>query len=246
MGLGQDDQNKLNDALIAAFRNRDELERMVGLRMDEELDLIDDSTISFQQSVFELVKWARKEGRVEELAKAASEFKPRNRDLRLLAAKLNQSPFNLPAILRLITALNDLDLRLFCSAYYPEVFDESVGKNQDERALLLFNHVRTNGLFEELLNGIKEYKPRVYAEFEQRIMVSTGVASASRAVPSIPSLSSSSIEGRPLVIIVGSMSEQQLQLVSQAPELPESVKSALQGVKPDEVDKQAAVQILRK
>lgn len=71
---------ELQDALLSAF-SADELTRVVRINLDENLDAIaGDDNLS--QIVFELITWADRRGRLDELIRGASNVNPRNRELR--------------------------------------------------------------------------------------------------------------------------------------------------------------------
>ena len=70
-------EQKLAQALIAAYPKRKKLEKMVRYKLDEHLDVIvEDSHLG--DVLFDLIKWANSEGRVGELVFGAFEFTPGN------------------------------------------------------------------------------------------------------------------------------------------------------------------------
>ena len=77
----------LNDALLDAFRTRNDLARLVGLGLGEQLDNIaggdNDAAV-----VFNLIEWAESRGRTLELAGAALAANPANAKLREAVAAL--------------------------------------------------------------------------------------------------------------------------------------------------------------
>ena len=87
MKLTGQQRQRLNSGIVDAFDNRDELGRAVRYGLNERLNLIAPSP-DFEQSVFELVEWAEREGRVEELVNALRAANPGNAGLREVAEEL--------------------------------------------------------------------------------------------------------------------------------------------------------------
>jgi hypothetical protein len=85
----------LYDAIVAAFANRNELKRTLGLRLGVKLDSISGGT-GLEDATYDLLEWAEREERMEELVSALSAAKPRNRYFSDLAAQLASSPTNSP------------------------------------------------------------------------------------------------------------------------------------------------------
>jgi hypothetical protein len=77
----------LHIALLDAFPTRRELDRMVALEMGENLNAIA-SDSNLQQTVFELVGWAERQGRMTELVRGARRQNSGNRKLAEVAPLL--------------------------------------------------------------------------------------------------------------------------------------------------------------
>ena len=86
---------KLQAALIKAFPTYGDLEQMVWFGIDEDLHTITGEK-KLQMAVFELLRWAQTEERLEELIQAALDQKGKNTELRRVAKQLgllvNQKP----------------------------------------------------------------------------------------------------------------------------------------------------------
>lgn len=86
---------RLQDALISAYPTRHDLERMVSYGLGEHLSAhVRDENL--EHIVFELLRWAQAQGRLEELMQAACSSNPGNQQLRRVTGELgiilNQSP----------------------------------------------------------------------------------------------------------------------------------------------------------
>ncbi len=79
MAITREQEKLLNDALTAAF-NYGSLRRMVKLELGEDLDGLVERG-AFKQQVFELIEWAGRTDRVEELIKAARAANPNNKKI---------------------------------------------------------------------------------------------------------------------------------------------------------------------
>ena len=86
---------QLNNALVDAFATRKDLERMVRFQLDLRLDLITTSG-NLIQTVFELVEWSSREGRLAELVMAARTQNPGNVALRNFAEEIGLAPATPP------------------------------------------------------------------------------------------------------------------------------------------------------
>ncbi len=80
MKLNGELRKKLQEALLSAFPDRGDLERMVAWGLDKNLEAIAGSG-PLDDVSFELIEWAESEGRTDELIKAAQEINPNNPDL---------------------------------------------------------------------------------------------------------------------------------------------------------------------
>ena len=88
--LNAQQKQELYEAIVSAFEDRNELERMVYFRLDMKLNLITPNP-DFKHSVFELIDWANREGRIDDLIAGARAFKPENPDLRNFAERLESA-----------------------------------------------------------------------------------------------------------------------------------------------------------
>jgi hypothetical protein len=85
MTLTTNQREQLYEALLSAFDSRDVLERMVRLDLGETLEKI--ATGNLRKVVFDLLEWAEREGRMEDLIRGAYKFNPGNPQLRTFAAE---------------------------------------------------------------------------------------------------------------------------------------------------------------
>src|SRR5436190_1856482 len=90
MELEGPQQKQLQAALISAFPTRSDLEQMVFHGLDVHLLAIT-AEGSLQQVVFELLRWAQAQGRLEELIKAALAQNSGNQELQRVAVQLGMS-----------------------------------------------------------------------------------------------------------------------------------------------------------
>ncbi|WP_437924642.1 effector-associated domain EAD1-containing protein [Sorangium sp. So ce291] len=84
---------KFQKALLDAFPSRPALEQLVSYGLDEDLDTLT-SDKSLQTAVFELLKWARAQGRLDALLEQARRRNPDNPELRAFAEE--RVPFLVP------------------------------------------------------------------------------------------------------------------------------------------------------
>lgn len=85
MSLTGSQHQQLQDALLAAFGTDDALRQMLKLQLDVELNAVAKPG-SLTQRVFDLVTWAREQGRIAELIEGAMRHNPGNPELQALAA----------------------------------------------------------------------------------------------------------------------------------------------------------------
>jgi V8-like Glu-specific endopeptidase len=88
---GQDWRN-ITKALTEAFPTFGDLERMMQFGIGESLQRIVANNANLDQAAFELLRWAKSEGRIEQLLVAARNEKPLNRQLRLVAEHFDVAP----------------------------------------------------------------------------------------------------------------------------------------------------------
>jgi hypothetical protein len=75
--LSNEIRKSLYDVLLDAYPDKEELRRCVAFGLDVELDEIAEGK-TITETLFRLVSWARKTGRVEELMNAAYQYNPSN------------------------------------------------------------------------------------------------------------------------------------------------------------------------
>ena len=80
-------QGELADALVHAFGNKEELGRMVTVKLDENLESIAGGA-TLAPVAFDLVDWAKRSGYLRELIQGALDTKPRNARLRAFAVAI--------------------------------------------------------------------------------------------------------------------------------------------------------------
>src|SRR5947199_2295732 len=90
MELSGPQQKQLQKALISAYPIRSALEQMVFHGLGVHLDAIT-AQGGLEQVVFELLRWAQAQGRLEELIRAAREQNSGNQELQRVAAQLGVS-----------------------------------------------------------------------------------------------------------------------------------------------------------
>ena len=195
MTLNGPQRRTLHKVMVDAFRDRNELERMVSLNLNERLNLISGVT-DLEHTVFELIQWAESEGRIEDLITALHAAKPRNAHFRELATQFGVSTSSTPTISdpedgaistpegvpRTVTystpnirqlldaAFNDQELRILCADYFPEVYNNFAGgQTKSEHIGMLLDYVRRRNLFPELLASAKERNSAKYTEYELRL-----------------------------------------------------------------------------
>ena len=100
----------LKTALLAAYANRSLLDEMTLTRLDVSIDEIaPDRTHS--ETVFELIKWAKREGRAPELINKAYAGKPRNPELRAFIEGLSVAANAAPRPAYELMRISEFDLR---------------------------------------------------------------------------------------------------------------------------------------
>jgi endonuclease G, mitochondrial len=85
-------REKLQLALLSAFPRRGNLEQFVSFSFNERLDELVEGG-NYRKVVFDLIEWARSEGRLEELITGAYTANPGNPDLRVFVAEIRQQVF---------------------------------------------------------------------------------------------------------------------------------------------------------
>lgn len=80
-------EQELFDAILMAFEDRDELHRMIRFGIKENPNIIA-SASNFQQSVFQLLEWANRESRMEDVIATLLAAKPRDDQLRQIAERI--------------------------------------------------------------------------------------------------------------------------------------------------------------
>src|SRR5437016_5595001 len=86
--LTKEQRRQLYDALLAAYPSPDMLKIMVSFGLDQNLASIVPST-SLEGMVFDLIEWARQQGRLAELLQAAQQRNADNPLLRAFCATLD-------------------------------------------------------------------------------------------------------------------------------------------------------------
>ncbi|MDQ5825424.1 MAG: effector-associated domain EAD1-containing protein [Chloroflexota bacterium] len=221
---------ELYEAIRGALEDRVELKHMVGLRLAENLDRIT-LDLDFPAACRALVMWAERQGRVEELVRAASAHKPHDAALRGLAEKVRQpasseatdiqqppvgggtrpggsdqiaGSYDFGEIRKLIiAALGDEELLDLSHDKFMEVYEQfTAGQSKGDRARMLLDYARRNNRVEELLARIQEANPNKYAEFEPKLQTT----------------------GREVITITRTLSTRTSQMLEQS--RPESVEAA--------------------
>ena len=96
MPLSGSQHKQIQDALIAAFGNEDNLRRMLKFQMNVDLESVAKPG-SMAQRTFDMVAWADEHGRVSELIQAACAQNPQNPELQSLAAATSTWHIEAPA-----------------------------------------------------------------------------------------------------------------------------------------------------
>ena len=93
MGLSGQQRKELQDALIDAFPEKLLLEQMLSFELDKNLDEIA-SGANLREVVFNLIKIAEAENRIQKLISAACKSNPGNESLKAIAEKINSTESN--------------------------------------------------------------------------------------------------------------------------------------------------------
>ncbi len=86
--LDNEQRRKLRDALMSAFPNQANLERVVDDKLGISLNTIADSG-NYTDIIFNLIKWANSQGRAQDLIEAAYEANSRNPELKEFIREIN-------------------------------------------------------------------------------------------------------------------------------------------------------------
>lgn len=89
--MSGEQQRQLYEALLSAFPDAGSLRRMVQFGLDQNLDVIAD-TSKLSDAVFELIQWAESRGKITKLIIAARNSNPDNPALRKVAEELHLAP----------------------------------------------------------------------------------------------------------------------------------------------------------
>src|SRR5260370_37685031 len=89
MELSKMQRRQLKKALISAFPTHGDLAQMVNYHLDEDLEVIAAGT-KHSEVVFNLINWARSQGRIMELIQEAQRANERNEELRAFAEELQE------------------------------------------------------------------------------------------------------------------------------------------------------------
>jgi len=81
-------RQKLVQAIISAYPTKAALEMMINFTLEENLNVIAGGE-NYEQVVFQLIKWAKANGKLEILILSASEYNPGNKELQTIKNEIN-------------------------------------------------------------------------------------------------------------------------------------------------------------